>query len=94
MLLVKTVTKAFPTANHVGFHLKLEDMTRAVGDKVVIDKDYMEQWSSGTSVQNEVKQKIGADMQADINAYKALAVRFSHEDYETARDQIDSGLVL
>ncbi len=89
MALTKTVTKAFPTANYVGFHLKLED-----DSAVVIDKDYMEQWASGTSVQNEVKQRIGERMQNDINAYKALANRFNHDDYETARSQIDAGLTL
>ena len=89
MALSKIVTKAFPTANHVGFHLKLED-----DSAVVIDKDYMEQWVSGTSIQNEVKQSIGERMQADIDTYKALAARFNHADYETARSQIDTGLSL
>jgi len=89
MALTKTITKAFPTANHVGFHLELKD-----GDDVVINRDYMEQWASGTSVQLAVKQKIGERMQTDIDRYKALAARYNHEDYETARGQIDAGLNL
>ncbi len=89
MALIKTITKTFPTANHVGFHLELKD-----DEAIVIDKDYMEQWASGTSVPFEVKQQIGARMQADIDAYKALAARFNHEEYETARGQIDAGLNL
>ena len=94
MALTKTVTKVFPDANHVIFHLKLEDDTRIPTKQVVIDKDYRHQWASGTSVQNEVKQEIGAEMQVDIDAYKVLAARFNHTDYGTAASQIEAGLVL
>ena len=94
MALSKTVTKVFPDANHVVFHLQLVDNTRDPSEQTVIDKDYRHQWASGTSVQNEVKQAIGAEMQKDINAYKALATRFNHEDYGTAASQIDAGLNL
>ncbi len=87
--LTVTVTKVFPDSNHVGLHMELKD-----DGVVVISKDYMYQWASGTDVPNEVKQRIGARMQVDIDAYKALAARFNHADYETARTQIDAGLNL
>ncbi len=87
--LIKDVTKVFPDANHVIFHLELKD-----DGVVVIDKDYSHQWASGTSVQLEVKQAVGAEMQADIDAYKALANRFNHPDYDTAANQIEVGLNL
>lgn len=94
MALTKTVTKMFPTPNHVGLHLKLVDDSREAGEQTVIDKDYMEQWASGTNVPNEVKQRIGGRMQADIDAYKALVARFNHDDYNTAASQVEAGLVL
>ena len=50
MALTKTVTKVFPDANHVVFHLKLIDDTRELEEQTVIDKDYSHQWASGTSV--------------------------------------------
>ena len=87
--LTKDVTHVFPTPNHVIFHLELKD-----DGVVVISKDYRHQWASGTTVQLEVKQKIGARMQVDIDAYKALSGRFNHADYETAANQIEAGLVL
>ncbi len=89
MALTKTVTKVFPTANHVGLHLLLED------DGVpVIDKDYMEQWASGTDVPNDIKVKIGKRMQADIDVYKALKARYNAAAYDLAATQVEAGLVL
>ena len=89
MALTKTVTKVFPTPNHVGLHLELKDDGVAV-----IDTDYMEQWASGTDVPNEVKLKIGKRMQVDIDAYKALKARFDAAAYDTAAQQVEDGLVL
>ncbi len=87
--LTVTVTKVFPTPNHVGLHLELKD-----DGVVVIDKDYMHQWASGTDVPDEVKQEIGARMQEDIDAYKALAARYNAAAYDTAASQVEAGLVL
>ncbi len=89
MALTKTVTRVFPTANHVGLHLELKD-----DGVVVIDKDYMHQWASDTDVPNDVKQAIGARMQVDIDAYKALATRYNAAAYDTAASQVEAGLVL
>ncbi len=94
MALAKTVTKVFPTANHVGLHLKLIDDSRDSDEQTVIDKDYMHQWASGTDVPNEVKVEIGKRMQVDINAYKALAARYNAYAYSTAASQVEAGLVL
>ncbi len=94
MALTKTVTKVFPDANHVIFHLKLVDDTREPEEQTVIDKDYSHQWASGISVQLKVKQEIGKDMQSDIDLYKILANRFNHADYNTAASQIEAGLNL
>ena len=88
-VLTKVVTVVFPAANHVGLHLELKN-----DGVVVIDKDYMEQWASGTTVALEVKQRIGARMQADIDAYKALLARYKHADYALAATQVDAGLEL
>ena len=87
--LTVTVTKVFPTPNHVGLHLELKD-----DGVVVISKDYMHQWASGTDVPNEVKQKIGARMQVDIDAYKALFTRYNATAYDTAASQVEAGLNL
>ncbi len=87
--LTVTVTKVFPTANHVGLHLELKD-----DGVVVIGKDYMEQWASGTDVPNEVKVKIGKRMQADIDIYKALMARYNAPAYDLAATQVEAGLVL
>ncbi len=89
MALTKTVTRVFPDANHVGLHLELKN-----DDVVVIDKDYMEQWASGTDVPNEVKQRIGARMQADIDEYKALLARYNAAAYDTAVSQVEAGLTV
>ncbi len=89
MALTAIVTRVFPTANHVGLHLELKD-----DGVVVIDKNYMHQWASGTDVPNEVKVHIGARMQEDIDAYKALAIRYNAAAYGTAATQVEAGLVL
>lgn len=94
MALTKTVTKVFPTPNHVGLHLKLVDDSRDPADQIVIDKDYMEQWASGTDVPDEVKQRIGKRTQTDTDAYKALKARFDAPAYDTAAQQGEDGLVL
>ncbi len=94
MALAKTVTKVFPTANHVGLHLKLIDDSRDSAEQTVIDKDYMHQWASGTDVPDKVKAEIGTLMQKDIDAYKALATRYNAEAYGTAASQIEAGLNL
>ena len=94
MALTKTVTKVFPTPNHVGLHLKLIDDSRDPAEQMVIDKDYMEQWASGTDVPNEVKVEIGKRMQADIDAYKALLARYNAAAYDTAASQVETGLTL
>ena len=93
-MLSKTVTKVFPDANHVGLHLKLVDDTRDPAEQTVIDKDYMHQWASGTDVPDEVKQEIGARMQVDIDAYKALSARYNAVAYDTAVSQVEAGLIL
>ncbi len=87
--LTVTVTKIFPTPNHVGLHLELKD-----DGVVVISKDYMEQWASGTDVPNEVKVRIGKRMQEDIGRYKALSLRYNAAAYDTAASQVEAGLVL
>lgn len=89
MALTKAVTKVFPTANHVGLHLELKN-----DGVVVISKDYMEPWASGTDVTLEVKQRIGARMQKDIDNYKALLARYEAEAYDTAASQVNAGLNL
>ena len=93
-MLSKTVTKVFPDANHVGLHLKLVDDTRDPAEQTVIDKDYMHQWASGTDVPNEVKVELGKLMQADIDTYKALAVRYNAAAYDAAASQVEDGLNL
>ena len=93
-MLTKTVTKAFPGPNHVGLHLKFVDDSRDPADQIVIDKDYMEQWASGTTIPDKVIAKIQRDMQDDINAYKALSARFNHGAYGDARNTVDAGLIL
>lgn len=87
--LTVTVVKVFPTANHVGLHLELRD-----DGVVVLSKDYMEQWQSGTDVPNVIKQQIGARMQADIDAYKVLSARYGATAYDTAASQVEAGLIL
>lgn len=89
MALTKTVTKVFPTTKMVGMHLELKD-----GVDVVIDRDFMENFTRGEGATTAVKQAIGAAMQAAIDDYKELKAMFDSSAYETARTQIDDGLTL
>lgn len=93
-MLTKTVTKVFPTANHVGLHLVIIDDTREPEDQVVINKDYMEQWATGTGVPSPVKVVIGKRMQKDINNYIGLKTRYDAPAYDQAATQVEDGLTL
>lgn len=93
-MLTKTVTKAFPDANHVGLHLKLVDDSREPDDQIIIDHDYMEQWASGTDVPNPIKVVIGKRMQKDINNYIGLKTRYDAPAYDLAATQVEDGLTL
>ena len=89
MALTKTVTRVFPDANRVGYHLELKN-----DDDVVISKDYMEQFAVGEDVPAETKEKIGARMQSDIDAYKALLAGFENQVYIDGENQVSNGLQL
>jgi hypothetical protein len=89
MALTKTVTKVMPTGDMVGMHLKLED--DAV---VVIDRDYMENYTRSEGATLATKMAIGTAMQKDIDEYKENKERYESAEYNTARQQIDDGLVL
>ncbi len=89
MALTKIVTRVFPDANHVGYHLELKD-----GDDVVIDKDYTEQFVAGSDVPAATKTTIGSRMQVDINAWKGLKAVYDHQTYIDGESQISDGLTL
>ncbi|MGD8787710.1 MAG: hypothetical protein PVJ60_09820 [Phycisphaerales bacterium] len=89
MALTKTVTKVFPTDNMVGMHLELKD-----DGVVVIDRDFMENFTKGEGATNAVRDSIGLQMQKAIDEYKEAKTIFSSSKYETVRQQIDSNLQL
>ncbi len=87
MALTGTVTRIFPDANHVGYHLEVKD-----GVDVVIDKDYMEQFAVGSDVPVKTLTTIGNRMQVDIDAWKALKAVYDHQVYINGAGQIEAGL--
>ncbi len=87
MALTKTVTRVFPTANTVGFHLLLVD-----DGGTVIDRDFVAQHAVGQDVSNETRDKLGNSMQAAIDAYRRLKKIMDAGPYETARGQIENAL--
>jgi hypothetical protein len=89
MALTKVVTKMFPTENTVGLHLELKD-----GVDVVISRNFSRQFSPGTGVTNQIRDAIGADMQAAIDEYKRKKTIFDTAAYETVRTQVDNALTL
>lgn len=89
MALTKTVTRIFPDANHVGYHLELKN-----GVDVVIDKDYMEQFAVGSDIPAATKTTIGRLMQDDIDAYKKLLALYDNQKYIDGEEQISAGLIL
>ena len=94
MALAKTVTKVFPRdmkngSYSVGIRLLLEDDGVAV-----IDRDFTEQFAKGQEVDTALKVRIGMAAQEAIDSYKACKAMFDSAAYETARTQIDGGLVI
>ncbi len=95
-ILAKTVTKMFPTESTVGFHLILTDDDRPVlgaGVQVVLSKTYSASVPPG-EMANDVRDKLGAQAQKDIDAYKALRARYDSPTYDTKVAQIDGALQL
>jgi len=95
-MLSKTVTKAFPSENMVGVHVKVTDDDRAdlgVGPQTVIDQDFMENFTGGDATA-PVKISIGNQAQEAIDNYKKRRAKFVSAAYETMRTQIDAGLIL
>jgi len=94
MALIKTVTKVFPQdmgngSYFVGIHLLLED-----DGTPVIDRDFGEQFAIGQEVDTALKVRIGTAAQETIDSYKTRKAMFDSSAYETARTQIDGGLVI
>lgn len=88
-MLTKTVTKVFPTENKVGLHLELKD-----DDVVVINQNFIRDYSPEEGIVNKIRDSIGNEMQAAIDKYKKLKDRFNASAYETVRTQIDNNLTL
>ena len=89
MALTKIVTRVFPDANQVGYHLELKDV-----DDVVIDRNYMEQFAVGVDIPTDTKTKIGKRMQADIDKYISLKAIHDNQKYIDGETQISAGLNL
>jgi hypothetical protein len=95
MALAKTVTKMFPTKNHVGIHLLLTDDDRAdigPGQIPVIDADFTENFTRGQGVTNPVRDSIGKKAQEAIDEYKECRATYDAAAYDTAVSQIDNTL--
>jgi hypothetical protein len=95
-VLAKTVTKMFPTANRIGFHLVVTDDDRpdlGPGAQIVISKTYSANVPPG-DMANAVRDELGSQAQKDIDAYKSLRARYDNATYDTKVAQIDGALTL
>jgi len=95
MALAKTVTKSFPTLNHIGIHLRLTDDARpdlGQGEQVVIDTDFTEQFTPGSGMANAIRDAVGNAAQAAINEYKERLAIYNSAAFDTAVNQINNAL--
>ena len=101
MALAKAITKVFPCESQgtqiVGIHLVLTDDDRpdlGEGTHVVVDNSFTTERAAGTPISAGDKITLGQAAQATIDNYKRCKAVFESAAYETARSQIDGGLVL
>lgn len=100
-MLLKTVTKAFPTKSKsqgllVGINLTITDDDRpdlGTGAQVVIKETITRQYEP-TGMTNEIRDEIGKDAQDLVDAYKALRNKYDNATYDTKVDQINGALTL
>jgi len=91
MALSKEVTKLFPSPNKIGMRLVLADTDEGCSG---FTKDYWQQFSPGDGATTAIKQKIGRDMQRDIDRYKALKTVYEADAFDTAVTQISNALEI
>jgi len=95
MALVKTVTKMFPTENHVGFHLVVTDDERpdlGSGPQVVINSTFSANIPISADMTLAIQTELGNQAQAEIDRYKALKARYDIPAYQTKVNQINNAL--
>ena len=96
-MLSKTVTKAFPTLNHIGIHLRLTDDARpdlGPGVQTVIDTDFTEQFIPGSGMANTIRDAVGNAAQAAIDEYKKCRDVYTAAAFDTAVTQINNALEI
>jgi len=96
-MLSKTVTKMFPTDNHVGFHLVVTDDERpdlGPGAQVVINSIFSANVPVLADITVETQTELGNQAQAEIDKYKALKARYDIPAYQTKVNQINNALEI
>ena len=91
MALTITVTKKSVTKEATGLFNISINLTCKDGIKEVINKDYSFHFHQGGDAESEIK-KVGVQMQADINAYKASQVIFNHAKFDAGVQWLNTNL--
>ena len=95
MTLAKTVTKMFPTEDHVGIRLVLTDDARpdlGTGAQVVVNQIFKINVPIDADMALEAQKELGGQVQAAIDKYQRLRAIYVKPAYQTKVTQIDSKL--
>lgn len=97
MALAKTVTKMFPTDNHIGIILILTDDDRSdlgEGAQEVVRKTIKRNVPTNADMSDKVQREIGLEAQRAIDDYKKLKAIYDKPIYQNKVNQIDNNLTL
>jgi len=94
MALIPTVTKVMPTDNDARLKMVLTDSSLPADEQEVINKVYSQGYDPETGPTVEVRDKIEAEMQLDINSYKAKKAVYDSAGYTNAPAVIEGNLVV
>ena len=97
MTLAKTVTKMWPTEDHVGIHLILTDDDRpdlGTGAQEVVNEIFKVNVPIDADMALEAQQELGGQAQAAIDKYKRLRAIYVKPVYQTKVTQINNALTL
>ena len=97
MALAATLTKMWPTEDHVGIHLVLTDNDRpdlGEGIQEVVNQIFKVNVPIDADITFKAQQELGGQAQAAIDKYKRLRAIYVKPAYQTKVTQIDNALTL